>query len=145
MLVTFSNVVVTNINPTFSDASEYEVDDGSGAVMSSMEGRIPFPNVPSDTLLGKGLIPAGSRISSLTGIVYFSFNRYKFVPRTMPIWYDNRTSHPRKRIHPGIVCDRPELSDPFNPTTEFRPSACPTPRSQDQDLTCRAEGGDARE
>jgi len=82
MLVRFNNVTVTDVNPTFSDPSEYSVNDGSGPVVVQHSGENKYSNVPADTLLGKTILRVGNKIGALTGIVYYSFNQYKFVPRT---------------------------------------------------------------
>ena len=82
MLVRFNNVTVTDVNPTFSDPSEYSVNDGSGPVVVQHSGENRYSNVPADTLLGKTILRVGNKIGALTGIVYYSFNQYKFVPRT---------------------------------------------------------------
>ena len=82
MLVKFNNVTVTDVNPTFSDPTEYSVSDGSGAVVVQRSGRNKYSNVAGDTALGKTVFMVGNKIASLTGIVYYSFNQYKFVPRT---------------------------------------------------------------
>ncbi len=73
---------MTDVNPTFSDPTEYSVNDGSGAVVVQQSGKYKYSNVPADTLLGKTIFHVGNKIGSLTGIVYYSFNQYKFVPRT---------------------------------------------------------------
>ncbi len=81
MLVRFNNVRVSNIAPTFSDPTEYEVDDGSGPVIVRRDGINRYSNVPGDTINGKTILKPNQRISFLNGIIYFSFNRYKIVPR----------------------------------------------------------------
>jgi hypothetical protein len=82
MLVKFNNVTVTDLAPTFSDPTEYTVNDGSGGVLVQRSGRNKYSNVAADTALGKTIFKVGNKIASLTGIVYYSFNQYKFVPRT---------------------------------------------------------------
>lgn len=82
MLVRFTDVRVSSIDPVFSDATEFEVDDGSGPVIVRRDGTHHFSNIPADTGTGKTILRLGDRISSLTGIMYYSFNRYKMVPRT---------------------------------------------------------------
>ncbi len=82
MLVRFTNVTVSDVNPTYSDVTEYAVNDGTGAVVVQQSGKYKYSNVPADTLLGKTILHVGNKIASLTGIVYYSFSQYKFVPRT---------------------------------------------------------------
>lgn len=81
MLVTLTNVRVSSIDPVFSDPTEFEVDDGSGPVIVRRDGTHNFSNVPADSVFGKTILRVGDRISFLTGVVYFSFNRYKVCPR----------------------------------------------------------------
>ncbi len=81
MLVRFNNLVVSDIYPVFADPTEFEVTDGSGAIVVRRDGINRYSNVPGDTINGKTIIKLGDRISSLTGVIYYSFNRYKIVPR----------------------------------------------------------------
>ncbi len=120
MLARFTRVVVTNINPTFSDASEYEVDDGSGPVLVQHGGKNKYSNVASDTLLGKTIIHQGDTIATLTGVVYFSFNRYKFVPRTDADFGSITTDViTRNGVIPASYSLGQNYPNPFNPTTNF--------------------------
>lgn len=82
MLVRLNNVRVSNIAPTFADPTEFEVDDGSGPVIVRRDGTHRFSNVPGDTINGKTILKLNDRLSFMTGIIYYSFNRYKIVPRT---------------------------------------------------------------
>ena len=43
-------------------------------------GRNKYSNISTET--GKTILRKGNTIGSLTGIMYFSFRQYKFVPRT---------------------------------------------------------------
>jgi hypothetical protein len=80
MLVRFNNVTVTDTNPTFSDPSEYTVNDGSGGVVVQRSGKYKYSNISTEA--GKTILHPGNKIGALIGIVYYSFNQYKFVPRT---------------------------------------------------------------
>jgi hypothetical protein len=82
MLVRFSNVKVTDVAPTFSDATEYTINDNSGPVLVRRDGKNSFSNIPADTLTGKTILRLNDMIPSLTGIMYYSLGRYKIVPRT---------------------------------------------------------------
>jgi hypothetical protein len=82
MLVKLNNLTVTDVNPTFSDVTEFSVNDGSGATVVQRSGKYSYSNIPGDSSAGKIILRVGNRIGSLTGIVYYSFNQYKFVPRT---------------------------------------------------------------
>lgn len=81
MLVKLKNLRVSDVNPTFSDPTEFSVNDGSGAVVVQRSGKNSYVNLPSDSTAGKKVLRVGNRIDSLVGIVYYSFNQYKFVPR----------------------------------------------------------------
>jgi hypothetical protein len=81
MLVRFNNVRVSSIDPVFSDATEFEVDDGSGPIIVRQDGTNHYSNVQADTSSGHTILRVGDRISSLTGIIFYSFQRYKIVPR----------------------------------------------------------------
>jgi hypothetical protein len=82
MLVKLRTLRVTDVNPTFSDPTEFSVNDGSGAVVVQRSGKNSYVNLPSDSTAGKKVLRVGNKIDSLVGIVYYSFNQYKFVPRT---------------------------------------------------------------
>ena len=84
MLVKFTNPKVTNLAPYFSDATWYEINDGSGAVWVHRDGRNSYTNIAADTSTHPPwkVLKVGDKISTLTGIIHFSVNRYKFVPRT---------------------------------------------------------------
>lgn len=84
MLVRFTNPKVTNLNPYFSDATWYEINDGSGAVWVHRDGRNSYTNIAADTLTHPTwkALKVNDKISTLTGIIHFSVNRYKLVPRT---------------------------------------------------------------
>lgn len=82
MLVRFNNVTVTDTFPTFADPSEYTINDGSGPVIvRAADGKSKYSNVRGDTAYGKTILRVGDKFSFMQGIIYFSFNQYKFVPR----------------------------------------------------------------
>jgi hypothetical protein len=120
MLVKFTNLTVTDINPTFSDPSEYSVNDGSGPVVVQQGGRNKYSNVPADSAAGKTIFHVGNKIGSLTGIVYYSFNQYKFVPRT-DADFQNVVLTGVKLAQTGALPASYALSqnypNPFNPST----------------------------
>ncbi|HEX7571563.1 MAG TPA: T9SS type A sorting domain-containing protein, partial [Bacteroidota bacterium] len=84
MLVKFTNPKVTNLAPYFSDATWYEINDGTGAVWVHRDGRNSYTNIAADTSTHPTwkVLKVGDKISTLTGILHFSVNRYKLVPRT---------------------------------------------------------------
>jgi hypothetical protein len=122
MLVRFNNVVVTSLNPTYSDETEYSVNDGSGPVVVQRSGRNSYSNLAADSANGKTILKVGTRMNSLTGIVYYSFNQYKFVPRTdadfqgVVLGIDLR----REEILPSAFALEQNYPNPFNPSTNIR-------------------------
>jgi predicted extracellular nuclease len=123
MLVRLTNLTVTDVYPTYSDATEYSVSDGTGAAIVQRSGRNKYSNVPADTLSGKTILREGDTIASLTGIVYYSFNQYKFVPRTDADFVGVVLTSVAERAGTGIP-GAFELSqnypNPFNPSTTIR-------------------------
>ncbi|MBI4536177.1 MAG: T9SS type A sorting domain-containing protein [Ignavibacteriae bacterium] len=81
MLVRFNNVTVTDVNPVFSDPTEFAISDGSGEVLVRRDGTHNYSNVEADTIIGKTILYQGTQISFLQGVIYYSFNRYKITPR----------------------------------------------------------------
>ncbi len=84
MLVKFTSPKVTDVAPYFSDNTWYEVNDGTGTVWVHRDGTNTYTNIPADTIVHPTwhLLKKGDKISTLTGIIHFSVNRYKLVPRT---------------------------------------------------------------
>jgi hypothetical protein len=123
MLVRLDNLTVTDLNPTFSDVTEFSVSDGTGAAVVQRSGRYSYSNLPADTLTGKIILHEGNGIASLTGIVYYSFNQYKFVPRTDADFVGVVFTGVAERTGAGIP-GAFELSqnypNPFNPSTTIR-------------------------
>jgi hypothetical protein len=118
MLVRFNNVTVTDTNPTFSDPSEYTVNDGTGGVVVQRSGKYKYSNISTE--VGKTILRPGNKIGSLTGIVYYSFNQYKFVPRTdadfvnvVLTGVDESTGSPV----PASYALAQNYPNPFNPST----------------------------
>lgn len=81
MLVQLNNVTLTDTMPAFQIAEEFAVNDGSGQVIIRKDGRHHFTQLTTEVAQGKVLIPLGSQISYLRGVVMFSGNQYKVVPR----------------------------------------------------------------
>ena len=117
MLVTFVNPVVSDTFPTFSDPTEYSVNDGSGAVVVQQGGRNSFSNVSADAVFGKSIVTLGENLNSLTGIVYYSFNQYKFVPRTNADFGIPTGVKTAARVIPTAYALMQNYPNPFNPTT----------------------------
>lgn len=118
MLVKFNNLTVSDIAPTFSDPTEFSVNDGSGAVIVRRDGRNKYSNLATDTAFGKTLLRAGDKISTLTGIIYYSFNQYKIVPRT-DADFGIVTDVPDGgvKVVPSSYALSQNYPNPFNPST----------------------------
>jgi len=119
MLVQLNNVVLTDSAPTFQEIYEFAVDDGSGPVLVRRDGKHNYTTVSAEVPSGKILIRQGSRISFLRGIVYYSGNRYKLVPRTNADF--GTITNSVEIEHTQGIADRFSLAqnypNPFNPTT----------------------------
>jgi hypothetical protein len=122
MLVRFTNVTVSDIAPTFADATEFTINDGSGPVITRRDGRNTYSNVPADTISGKTILKLNDRISSITGVIYYSFNQYKFVPRTNADYGIVTDVRQPIDIMPAKYALSQNYPNPFNPTTRFNVS-----------------------
>jgi hypothetical protein len=123
MLVKFNNVTVTDINPTFSDPTEFTVNDGSGGVVVQRSGKNKYSNVVTDSSLGKTILKVGNYIGSLTGIVYYSFGQYKFVPRTDADFVNvtlTGVDEQQASLIPDTYVLNQNYPNPFNPSTTIR-------------------------
>ncbi len=120
MVVRFNDVTITDINPTFADQYEFAISDGSGAMLARFDGKSNYSNVPLDTVVGKTIIKAGDKFDYLDGIIYFSFRRYKFIPRgnsdfgTLTPLGNVETNNP---FIPGVFELSQNYPNPFNPAT----------------------------
>jgi hypothetical protein len=122
MLVRLTDVLLTDLNPTFSDPTEFTVNDNSGGVVVQRSGKYNYSNVPADSASGKIILPLGTRISSLTGILYYSFNQYKFVPRTDADFAGVVTGVEDEPVEtaPASYALEQNYPNPFNPSTVIR-------------------------
>jgi hypothetical protein len=123
MLVQLNNVTVTDVAPTFSDPTEYSVSDGSGPVVVQRSGEYTYSNVPADSALGKIILPVGAKIGTLKGIVYYSFNQYKFVPRTNADFQGVILTSVAEKTGNGVPAAyalSQNYPNPFNPSTIIR-------------------------
>jgi hypothetical protein len=121
MLVKLKNAKVVDVNPTFSDVTEYSVNDGSGPVVVQRSGKYTYSNIPADSAaFGSTILRVGNKIDSLIGIVYYSFNQYKFVPRTnadfMHVVFTGVEETGNGKI-PAAYALSQNYPNPFNPST----------------------------
>jgi hypothetical protein len=118
MLVRFEDVTVTDIYPVWADPTEYHIDDGSGPILARQDGKNSYSNVPADTASGKTIVYQGTTISSITGVIHYSFNRYKLTPRTDAdfgiVTSVEITKEPEIPVVYSLAQNYP---NPFNPTT----------------------------
>jgi hypothetical protein len=122
MLVQVNNVTVTDTFPTYSDNTEYAVNDGSGVtIVRDADGMNKYSVVQGDTLYGKTILKNGAKFSYIRGILYFSFNQYKLVPRTNSDYgiYTPPTSVRTNNIMPTKFKLAQNYPNPFNPSTKI--------------------------
>jgi predicted extracellular nuclease len=122
MLVKFNNVTVTDTTQwTFADGTEFAVKDNSGSpILVRRDGRNTYTNIPAESTstTPKKVLRPGSQLASLTGVMYYSFNRYKILPRTdadfgVPTSVDIN----RSGILPVQYALAQNYPNPFNPST----------------------------
>ena len=122
MLVQFNNVTVTDTFPTFQEIYEFAVDDGSGRVIIRRDGKHRYTTTTQDLTPEKVLIRQGQRIGFLRGVVFFSGNLYKVVPRTDADF--GPITSVSELVHDNAVPQSYELKqnypNPFNPTTTIQ-------------------------
>ena len=118
MLVRFNNVRVTNLAPTFSDPTEFEIDDGGGPVIIRRDGTHNVSNIPGDSINGKRILKLNDRITFMQGVIYYSFNRYKLCPRTnADIGIITDVALDRSSEIPSAYTLAQNYPNPFNPST----------------------------
>jgi hypothetical protein len=118
MLVRFENVTVTDIYPVWADPTEYHIDDGSGPILVRQDGKNSYSNVPDDSVSGKIIVYQGTTISSITGVIHYSFNRYKLTPRTdADFGIVTSVEITREPEIPAVYALAQNYPNPFNPTT----------------------------
>jgi hypothetical protein len=81
VLIRVINATVTNVYPIYSDETEYEINDGSGPMIVERDGNNTYSNELADTTQYDNILSVGDVVDTITGIGYFSYNRYKIVPR----------------------------------------------------------------
>ncbi len=122
MVVRVENVTISNIAPTFSDSTEYAVNDGTGdVIVQSAEGKAKYSPFRGDTVLGKTILKQDDKFSYIQGILYFSFNQYKLVPRNDGDYGTRQTTSVKQTITeiPKEFALSQNYPNPFNPSTKI--------------------------
>jgi len=118
MLVRFNNARVSALYPEFNDRREFEIDDGSGPVRVLRDGTHNISNDTLDIPFGFTVLNLNDNITDVTGIIYYSFNKYKFVPRSNndfgTITSVNISHNP---VVPATYSLAQNYPNPFNPST----------------------------
>jgi hypothetical protein len=92
MLLRFTHLTVCRIAPYFSDPTEFNVASGTDTSLDHQmrvrrDGVNSYSNVEGDTASGKIILHEGDKIDTLIGILYYSQNTWKLVPRTDADFY----------------------------------------------------------
>lgn len=121
MVVQFNNAVVTALYPEFNDRREFEIDDGTGPVRVLRDGKHTYSNDTLDITLGYTILHLGDTIRSVRGLIYYSFNKYKFVPRDNADWGPiTGVDIQHNPVVPANFSLEQNYPNPFNPTTTIR-------------------------
>jgi len=120
MLVRFDSVTVTSIEPVYQDFYQFEVSNSAQGIIVARDGKNSYTSDTASATPGIKL-KVGTKIKSLTGILYFGGNRYKVVPRTNA---DYGTVTGVKVMQTEIVPVQYSLEqnypNPFNPSTTIQ-------------------------
>ena len=122
MLVEFDSCTVENTNPIFVDPTEFEVSNGSAAILVRRDGRNTYSNVVTDGSSGDIVLSSGTNITKLIGIIYYNNKNYMVVPRTNADYVGAPTtlvgeSKVNLPLHFSLGQNYP---NPFNPSTTIR-------------------------
>ena len=133
MLVKFENLTVTDDNADGNSGpdegtggsrnfGEILVADNSGINMrvETQDGTHDYHNFWDATLEGKGTrISVGDKFTELIGIMFYSFNNYKLVPRTNNDFVGYSTDV-EEQVIPTQFSLEQNYPNPFNPSTVIR-------------------------
>jgi hypothetical protein len=118
MLVRFNNARVSALFPEFNDRREFEIDDGTGALRVLRDGTHNISNDTLDIPFGFTVLNLNDIITHVTGIIYYSFNKYKFVPRSnTDFGIITGVEISRNPEVPATYSLAQNYPNPFNPST----------------------------
>lgn len=119
MLVRFKNAVVGPRAPYFSDSTIYAINDGSGELWVHQDGTNTFTNNPQDTVTNPTwtVLHVGDTLRSVTGLMHFSTNQYKLVPRSNADFDLITTGVEGLPGLPSGYAIEQNYPNPFNPST----------------------------
>ncbi len=128
MLVRFDSLSIINNDPdpSYSITSdngsfrEYTVSDGSGQCRVDDDGSNTYSVDPHDTTWGFTILPKGTKIESLTGILEYTFGNYKLYPRTNSDFGTVTGVRREPTPIPRLYSLDQNYPNPFNPTTTIR-------------------------
>ncbi len=128
VLVEFDSVHITNVDPdnnitgTGGSFREYVVNDGTGGCRVDDDGSNTYSVDPHDTsLVGFTILPQGTFIKSLTGVLEYTYGNYKLEPRTNSDFVGVVTGVKKEPSPIPVVYSLDQnYPNPFNPSTTIR-------------------------
>jgi hypothetical protein len=129
VLIEFDSVHVTDNDPdpSYSITSpagsfrEYMVNDGSGDCRAASDGSNMFSPDPHDTTWGFQIIPKGTFIKGLIGIMRYANSEYKIDPRTNSDFVGGIVAVKEEESSvPSSFSLSQNYPNPFNPTTTIK-------------------------